>query len=199
MHSSWRCDVCGPVSPLHVAEHAGLEIVNTVAARAAQLEFPLWCPWPPPMGWMVTGVGWVGDERSGVSATVIACTGPASLIDGPADILFIAEEPGVGLGMRFAGLPGSDPGPLLAELATSTLAHAKVKAAGRPAPMWVLDTPEDRSAYVGEAHGRWLWAIAWPAPAGYLLAEDVALHDLADWVPGGLVFGAVCPYLLGKA
>lgn len=199
MRSSWRCDHCGSVEPLHVAEHIGVEVLEMSAALAAKMEFPMWCPWPLPTGWMVTGVGWVGDERTGVSATVVACTGPASLIDGPADMLFVAEDLGVGLGVRFAGLPGPDPGPILAELAVTTSAHAKVKVAGRPAPMWALDAPEDRSAYVGEARGRWLWAVAWPAPAGYLLAEDVALHDLADWVPGGIVFGAVSPYLLGRA
>jgi hypothetical protein len=33
-------------------------------------------------------------------------------------------------------------------------------------------------------------AIAWPAEAGYLLAEDIALTDLADGIPTELVFGA---------
>jgi len=198
MRSAWRCDRDGPVAPFHVAEHAGVEAVGTAATLAAKTEFPVWCPWPLPNGWTVTGIGWAGDERTGISATVVACTGPAALLDGPADMLFIAEEPGVGLGVRFAGLPGSDPGPIIAELAVSTLAHAKVKVAGHPAPMWALDAPEDRSAYVGEARGRWLWAVLWPAPAGYLLAEDVSLHDLADWVPGGLVFGAASPYLSGR-
>jgi hypothetical protein len=196
--SYWQCHQCGPVLPLHVAEHIGPEIVRGAAERAAGQEFPVWCPWPLPLGWMVTGVGWVGDDRTGVVASVVACTGPASLISGPADILFIAEDPGVGLGVRFAGRPGTDPGPSIADLAASTTAHAKVRAGGHPAPMWALDTPEDRSAYVGEAHGRWLWTVAWPAPAGYLLAEDVSLHDLSDWVPGGLVYGAISPYLQGK-
>lgn len=199
MRSVWRCDRCGPVPPLHVAEHAAAETVNTAATLAAKAEFPVWCPWPLPTGWMVTGLGWAGDERTGISATVIACSGPASLIDGPADMLFIAEDPGVGLGVRFAGLPGPDPGPTITELAVTTLAHAKVKVAGHPAPMWALDAPEDRSAYVGEARGRWLWTVAWPAPAGYLLAEDLSLHDLAEWVPGGLVFGAASPYLSGRS
>ncbi|MCP2325575.1 hypothetical protein HDA40_004082 [Hamadaea flava] len=180
---------------MHIAEHAAIETLGTAATLAAKTEFPFWCPWPLPTGWLVTGYGWAGDERTGVSATVVACSGPASLIDGPADMLFIAEDPGVGLGVRFAGLPGPDPGPTIAELAVTTLAHAKVKVGGHPAPMWALDAPEDRSAYVGEARGRWLWTVAWPAPAGYLLAEDLSLHDLAEWIPGGIVFGAASPYL----
>lgn len=190
--SAWRCDRCGSVPPLHVAPTIGTEIVSAAAARAAQHGFPVWCPWPLPPGWTVTGIGWVGDDRTGVSATIVACTGPANLTDGPADLLFIAEEPGVGVGARFAGLPGPDPGPLPED----TAAHAKVKVAGRPAPLWALDAPEDRSVYVGEAYGRWLWAVTWPAPAGYLLADDLSLHDLADRVPGGLVYGAPSPYLL---
>lgn len=44
----------------------------------------------------------------------------------------------------------------------------------------------------------WLYAIAWPASAGYLLAEDVALHDLTERVPPELVYGAPSPYLRGK-
>lgn len=193
--SAWLCDGCGIVVPLNVAEHVGAEIVSTAAARAAGSGFPMWCPWPLPPGWTVTGIAWVGDERFGVSATIVACTGPANLMDGPADVLFIAEEPGVGVGVRFAGLPGPDPGPL----PSHTPAHAKLKVAGRPTPLWALDAPEDRSVYVGEAYGRWLWAVAWPAPAGYLLADDLSLHDLAERVPGGLIYGAVSPYLLRPA
>jgi hypothetical protein len=36
----------------------------------------------------------------------------------------------------------------------------------------------------------WLYAITWPANAGYVLAEDVWLADLADHIPAELVFGA---------
>ena len=68
--------------------------------------------------------------------------------------------------------------------------HAKVKAAGRPTPLWSVTTPEDRSAYAGEALGRWLYAVSWPAHAGYIFAEEFELHDLAEWLPPELVFGA---------
>ena len=193
--SAWRCDGCGVVPPMHVATKVGPDVVGTAAARAALDGFPVWCPWPLPAGWTVTGIAWVGDERESLAATVIACTGPASLIDGPAEFLFVAEEPGVGLGVRYAGLPGPDPGPL----PESTAAHAKVRIGGHPAPLWALDAPEDRSAYVGEARGRWLWAVAWPSPAGYLLADDLSLHDLADHVPDTLVYGAASPYLMRTA
>ncbi|MBB5870481.1 hypothetical protein F4553_003860 [Allocatelliglobosispora scoriae] len=197
MSSAWRCDHCGPTPPLHRTERISSEILTATTDRAAELGFPVWCLWPLPTGWTVTGVAWVGDERSGISATALACTGPSPLTDGPADLVFVAEELSVGLGARLAGLPGPDPGPQLSELAQSSEAHAKVRTGGRPTPLWALDTPDDRSVYVGEAMGRWLWAVAFPAPAGYLLTEPVELQDLAEWQPTELVFGASSPYLQG--
>ncbi|MEQ4300995.1 DUF6758 family protein [Plantactinospora sp. B6F1] len=221
MHTAWRCQDCGPVAPLHVAEHIGPEIVASAVdhiveqrgsaelsgasgARAGS-PMPLWCPWPLPQGWMMTGVGWAGDDRGGVRATVVACTGPEPLGGGPADLVLVAEEPGVGLGTRLAGATGVDPGPQLAEALTEPgpgsagrVAHAKIRAGGHPTPLWSVKSPTDRSAYAGEARGIWLYAIAWPASAGYLLAEDVELHDLTEWTPPELVYGAPSPYLHGR-
>src|SRR5688572_23717920 len=115
MHTEWRCDVDGAVLPLHVPLHIGPEIVEAVRGRMAATDktAPLWCPWPLPPGWTVTGVAWVGDDRSGVRGSVVACSGPAPLHGGPADLLIVAEEPGVGLGTRLAGIPGPDPGPFV--------------------------------------------------------------------------------------
>jgi hypothetical protein len=195
MSSEWRCPVDGPVPPLHVAEHIGPEIIETVTSRAK--DIPVWCPWPLPTGWTVTGVGWAGDDRNGTRATALACSGPAPL-GGPADILLVAEEPGVGLGNRYAGLSGPDPGPYLEKALETTAAHAKVRVGGWPISLWSVGTPVlDRSAYVGEAKGVWLYAIAWPASAGYLFAEDLVLHNLTEWLPGELVYGAPSPYLHG--
>jgi hypothetical protein len=165
------------------------------AEKAAQHGAPIWCPWPLPTGWMVTGLAWAVDERTGVPATAVACTGPAPLGDGPADVVLVAEEPGVGLGARLAGIPGLDPGAYLATVVAAQGSHAKVKAAGHPTPLWSLRTPDDRCAYAGEAKGRWLFAVAFPAPAGYLLAETPDLHDLAEWLPPELVYGAPSPHL----
>jgi hypothetical protein len=207
MHPDWRCDVDGVVTPLHVAQHIGHEIVQSVVGQAAAAAargltaVPLWCTWPLLPGWTVTGVAWAGDDRAGVRAGAVACSGPGPLGDGPADLVLVAEEPGVGLGTRFAGLPGVDPGSLLATILGDghTGAHAKVKAGGHPTPLWsVPGAPTDRSAYVGEARGMWLYAIAWPASAGYLLAEHVVLHDLCEWLPPELVYGAPSPYLHGR-
>lgn len=201
MHTDWRCEACGPVVPLRVATEpvaAATVAAVVAAARAGPVVVPLWCPWPLPPGWTVTGVGWAGDDRQGVRATVLACTGPAPLGGGPADAVLVAEEPGVGLGARFAGIDGLDPGPYLEAMLETTAAHAKVKAAGHPTALWAVDAPSDRSAYVGEAKGLWLYAVAWPSTTGYLLAEDVVLHDLTEWLPPELVYGAPSPYLHGR-
>jgi hypothetical protein len=206
MNSDWRCDADGPVLPLHIAEHINAEILESVISKVrahhegheGDLTTPLWSLWPLLPGWMVTGVGWAGDDRSGVRATVLACSGPAPLNQGPADIVLVAEEPGVGLGARFAGIPGPDPGPFL-ESARGAPAHAKVRAAGWPTPLWSVKSADDRSAYVGEAMGMWLYAVAWPASAGYVVAEDLSLCNLVEFLPGELVFGAPSPYLHGLA
>lgn len=213
MHTEWRCADCGPVPPLHVAEHVGPEIVASAAERvtegcegAGRPSVPLWCLWPLPPGWTMTGVAWAGDDRTGTRATAVACSGPAPLSGGPADLVLVAEEPGVGLGTRFAGIPGPDPGPLLTHLLAEPApgrgeqpAHAKIRVGGRPTPLWSVKSPTDRSAYAGEARGMWLYAITWPSSAGYLLAEDVVLHDLTEWLPPELVYGAPSPYLRGQA
>ncbi len=197
MHPDWRCDTCGPVLPLHVVHKLHPEIVEAVVGTVASVDVPTptWCPWPLPTGWTVTGIGWVGDERSGVRGTLVACSGPAPITGGPADLLLIAEELGLGLGARFAGLPGTDPGPQIERLVESAQAHAKIKAAGWPTPLWTIPGGADRSAYVGQAKGLWLYAISWPASAGYLLAGDVNLIDLTEWLPPELVFGAPSPRL----
>lgn len=192
MHTEWRCDECGPVAPLHLPAQIGPEVMAAAVTEVARHRerVPLWCLWPLPAGWTVTGVGWVGDERGGARATVLASTGPAPLTGGPSDLLLVAETLGVGLASHYAGLTGPDPGPLLAQAMTGHPAHAKVRAGGHPVPLWSIPSGEGRSAYAGEAHGVWLVAVAWPASAGYLLADGLALLDLVDWLPPELVYGA---------
>lgn len=193
MRSDWRCDACGPGPPLHLPKHIGPEVLAAVVAgiRRFPEQVPLWCPWPLPNNWTVTGVGWAGDERTPVRACVLACSGPSPLTGGPADLLLVSEVPGVGLASRYAGLPGVDPGPALATVMAGRPAGAKVRALGHPTPLWSVPSPEERSAYVGEARGVWLVVVAWPASAGYLLAEDLVLCDLIDWLPPELVYGAL--------
>jgi len=192
MHADWRCDFCGPVDPLRVFESISAEVLAAVCGHvtATDRQVPLWCPWPLLPKWTVTGVAWAGDERTGPRASATVLSGPAPLADGPADMVLVAEEPGVGLGACLAGVGGPDPGLSFPDAVGSSHADAKVKAAGHPAPLWAIKSPEDRSAYVGEAMGLWLYAITWPASAGYLLAEEILLHDLTDTIPAELVYGA---------
>ena len=74
---------------------------------------PVWLPWPLPAGWLVTGFAGAGDERTGTRACAVALSGPNPL-GGPAEMLVVAEEPGIGLGAALAGLdraPGSQGAP----------------------------------------------------------------------------------------
>ena len=186
--SDWQCDEHGPVHPLHVLPTATPEAVEHVRAAA---KVPYWVPSPMLPGWTVTGTGWAGDERSGARATVLACAGPAPL-GGVADLVLVAEEPGVGLGAGYAGLPVTAAMPDL-----SGPPAAKVHAGGHPTALWTVATaPADRAVLAGEALGVWLWAVLWPAEAGYVLLEHVVLHDMRDRVPADLVVGAPSPYLV---
>lgn len=176
------------MAPLSVAPRPCVEALEHVCSGA---QVPLWLPFPLPTGWLVSGVGSAGDDRTGARATLLACSGPAPL-GGAADLVLVAEEPGVGLGARFAGLPAPDPGPEISEMAP----HAKVEAASHPTPLWTVPGSDDRAVFVGEAKGLWLWAVLWPAAAGLLLLENLALLDLREGVPeAGVEFGSSSPRL----
>jgi hypothetical protein len=45
------------------------------------------------------------------------------------------------------------------------------------------DPAFDRSVFVGEAHGRWLWLVLRPASAALLLKDEWILIDVADLGP----------------
>lgn len=171
--SAWMCGIHGEVLPLQPAKRpspAALQAVLRVA------RVPVWLPWPLPVGWLVTGFAYAGDERSGGRACATALSGPAPL-GGPGELIVVAEEPGVGLGAWYAGLPGPDPGPGLDFGATP---YAKVYARGHPTPLWNVDAGPDRAVFVGEAMGNWLWAVLWPASAALLLLEQVHVRDMRD-------------------
>lgn len=155
-----------------------------------------------PAGWTMAGLGYAGDERIRARACVIACTGPAPL-GGKAEMLLVAEEPGVGLGAGYAGLDGPDPGPgsgpaFATSPGVTEARAATVRVSGHPIALWTVPAPADRCVVVGEAEGRWLWAILWPAEAGYLFAEEMALHDLREGVPTEMTLGVHSPYLLRR-
>ncbi len=152
---------------------------------------PVWLPWPLPTGWLVTGFAEVGDERTGGRASVVALSGP-SVTHGPADLLIIAEEPGIGLGASFAGIGGPDPGAGFDEGPP----NAKIDVLGHPTALWFVKGPGDRAAYAGEALGNWLWTIGWPAEAGCVIAlAQLSLIDLREAPPLDVPFGAFSPRL----
>ncbi|WP_031078520.1 DUF6758 family protein [Streptomyces sp. NRRL S-118] len=171
---SWQCAVHGPVQPLQPVLPPSVEALGVVTRRA---QVPVWMPWPLPLDWLFTGVTYAGDDRSGGRATVVACSGPAPL-GGTGELLLVAEELGVGLGARYAGIDGPDPGP---HICGDKPPQAKVLAAGRPTPLWhVTDAPDDRAVFAGEARGLWLWAIVWPERSGMLLYDELVLTDVRE-------------------
>jgi hypothetical protein len=126
---------------------------------------------------MVTGFSGAGDERSGMRATVVALSGP-NPVGGPADLLVVAEEPGVGLGAGLAGLPGPDPGAGFA----GGPPHASVKVGGHDAQLWLAGS-DGCAVFAGEVGGGWVWIALWPDSAGLMMAESLALRDLREPEP----------------
>jgi hypothetical protein len=159
-------------------------------------KVPVWLPWPLPYGWLVTGFSEAGDERTGSRGTAVALSGP-NPVGGPADLLVIAEEPGVGLGAGLAGLKGPDPGAGFARGAW----QATVRVGSHEACLWLVAPgdgagPDGCAAFAGEAGGGWVWIVFWPDSAGVMLVESLTLRDLRDTKPQwDLPFGALSPRL----
>jgi hypothetical protein len=180
--SAWRCDRHGAVDPLFPPFRPSRDGLHGLLRTAG---VPAWLPWPLPSGWLVAGFAGAGDERTGLRACAVAVSGPNPL-GGPADMLVVAEEPGVGLGAALAGLEGVDPGAGFA----SAPPVAVVSFGNHDFPLWPVDSP-DRATFAGEIKGHWLWLVLWPDTAGVLLIEPLRLRDLRD--PGqdlDLPFGA---------
>ena len=147
--SRWSCRIHGDVYPLQPITAPSARLARQLGERSA---IPLWLSWPMPRGWVVGAILHSGDEVSGVRATG-----------------------GVGLGARFAGVEGADPG-----AAVQQEPHAKLEVESRPVPLWWVDCPGDRAVYVGQWRGRWLWAVLRPQSAGVMLVEDLPIADLRD-------------------
>jgi hypothetical protein len=185
--SAWRCDLHGEIQPLAPAK---VPTSEGLRALVRQAKIPVWLPWPLPTGWLVSGFAGAGDERTGVRAAAVALSGPNPL-GGPAEMLIIAEEPGVGLGAGVAGLPGPDPGGDFA----SSAPHASVKVALHEAQLWLVES-DGKAAFVGEVAASWLWLLLWPDTAGTLLIEPLPLRDLRDAEQAlDVPFGALSPRL----
>ncbi|HWB68101.1 MAG TPA: DUF6758 family protein, partial [Mycobacteriales bacterium] len=142
--NGWECTRHGSVHPYYVLSHAGVDAIAHVVNQAG---VPVWMVRGLPFGWVSSGFGYAGDERTGARATVTCLSGPAPL-GGPADLLVVAEEPGIGLGARHAGLAeGTDPG-IGFDMGAP---DAKLFAAGHPTPLWSVEAADDRAVFLGEA------------------------------------------------
>jgi len=187
--SAYHCQRHGDVYPLRSGLSPSQDGLDGVLRGA---EVPVWVPWPLPQGWLVTGFAAAGDERTGTRGCSVALSGP-NPIGGPAEMMLVSEEPGVGLGARFAGLDGPDPG---IQFAAGPPA-AVVEFGHHEFPLWNVDTA-DRAAFAGEVSGSWLWVVLWPQTAGMLMIDAMELRDLRD--PGqelDLPYGAPSPQLPG--
>lgn len=152
---------------------------------ATARDFPTYLPWPMAPGWVVSDFAVVTESSGLPVATLTGVTGTSEL-DGPVDVLLVAEEPGVGLGARCAGVRGSDVGHELGEQQPVV----RVRIGSLSTPLWsvstsgVADTTElDRTVLAGEAAGRWLWVVLRPASAVLLMRDDWILRDVSGGGP----------------
>lgn len=177
----WQCLDHGVVVPLWRPPVATYEALAEHLLQCK--DFPTLIPWPLAPGWAITDFGCVGVPGEEVRASLLSCHGVSDL-DGVVELTLVSEEPGVGIGARCAGTDRTDPGGEVGDGPP----HAKVRIDGHPLPLWSISTSEsdltfDRSVFVGEAHGRWLWMVMRPASAALLLRDEWVLAALADLGP----------------
>jgi len=175
------CPVHGSLPPLWLPGEATYDEF-TEHLRAAG-DFPTYLPWPMGPGWSVTEFGVVADTFAGPTATLTCCSGTSEL-DGPVDVFVVTEEAGVGLGARCAGLVHDDPGSDVGD----GRPPVRVRIDSKTVPLWAVSTSRsdrefDRSVFVGEALGRWLWIVLRPASAMLLLRDDWILRDVSGMGP----------------
>jgi hypothetical protein len=146
--------------------------------------FPTYLPWPLSPGWSVTDFATVADGTRDARAT-LTCTSGTSELDGPVDVMVVAEEAGTGLGARCAGSKYDDPGAEIGERPPT----ARVRIGRQSVNLWSVSTSTshgelDRSVLAGEAGGRWLWIVLRPASALLLMRDDWMLRDVSHDGPG---------------
>ena len=187
--SVWSCPEHGPTAPLWRAAEASYDEFVGQLDRAG--GFPIYLPWPMPPGWQVTDFAVVGGPRARASLT---CVTGSSDIDGPVDVLIVAEEPGTGLGARCAGTSDLDP------VLDGGPAALRVRLDAVQVPLWPVSVSDaagewDRSVLAGEGQGRWLWLVLRPASALLMLRREWALRDVSRLGPAlvELPFGGPAP------
>ena len=194
--SAWQCDSHGAVQPLQPVVQPTPELVRTVAADAASSRCG--CRWPLPRAGWSPGSRWPATSAPAPAPPRSPAPGRRRSA-GSADLVLVAEEPGIGLGARFAGIDGPRPG----RDPRRRPPDAKVEAAGHPTALWRCaaapttgrpSSARRSAAGSGRCSGR--------RPPGFLLIEHVVLHDLRDaaHVPGPPVRRAVpTPGTTGRA
>ena len=193
--SAWSCPDHGPTAALWRPSTATYDGLADHLARTP--GFPTYLPWPLSPGWAVTDLAAVVDgSEPGRTLATMTCVSGTSELDGPVDVMVVAEESGTGLGARCAGSPHDDPGPGLSD--GQPLVRVRLDA--RQVPLWAVSTSGgtgewDRSVVAGEAGGRWLWIIVRPASAILLLRDDWILRDVSVTGPQlvTLPFGGPTP------
>jgi hypothetical protein len=168
----WFCDKHGAVEALTAP--VGYDPATLAAVQGSE-GVPVWVPWPLAPDWVVVGLRSTDAGAEPVHAMAVSCAGPGMLGEST-HLVVVAEEPGVGLGARFAGRAEADPGPAL----TAGPPETRVTAAGHPTPLWSLPAAPDRAVYVGEALGCWLWVVVWPATEFMMVHNKITLVDLRD-------------------
>lgn len=173
--ATWSCPNHGPIAPLWRPQVSSYEAFGQHLLASA--GFPTYLPWPLGPGWLITDFASVREDPDTILATMVCCSGTSEL-DGPVDVFIVTEEMGTGLGARCAGLateePQIDEGP----------PTVKVRIGSLSVPLWAVSTSGaddefDRSVFVGEAEGRWLWLVLRPASAMLLLRDDWILRDVS--------------------
>ncbi len=136
------------------------------------LHVPVWIPWPVPTGWRFAGLAHCGDDLASAECTVACWSGQDPFGD-PIEAVFVCEEAGAGVGGRFAGLPTHYPTSGVGEGPP----HARFGVDGRPVSLWMVEAASDRAVYAGEAAGRWLWVVLYPAEASAIVVQPPTLVD----------------------
>ena len=180
--TGWSCPEHGATRPLWRAEEASYDAFAE-HLRTAGTSFPTYVPWPLSPGWAVTDFA-VVTGGSGRTRATLTCASGTSELDGPVDVMVVAEEAGTGLGARCAGTRYTDPGPEIGERPPS----ARVRIGRQQVSLWDVSTSSsdgewDRSVLAGEAAGRWLWIVLRPASALLLFRDDWILRDVSGVGP----------------
>lgn len=179
---AFLCAHHGRVSPFHRPAEIGYDAFADVVRQAGSM--PLYLPWPMSPGWTIADFGHVGVDRD-AEATFTTTAGTSDL-DGPVEVTVVAEDPGVGLGARVAGVREVDPG----HQAGRGPQSIRVRAGGRSVPLWMVEVEDgellEKAVFAGEAEGRWLWVVVRPASAALLLRDEWLLADVTGFGPGAL-------------